>query len=369
MQQAPNTLAERVLSKGISDAFCEFFTSVLHGALAYQNNDKTRPVFITVITRRCFVLFFSYYEMLCWCIDHPYSERPHPWKKCTRDDMIELAETFRNCVITDNAAWAMAYDMVRNYATSGVFPQLIVTDELLFHGRALNGFLYGLEERLLHAKSLYKDKFPYDIPDEIFIQNIFLSNLTIRVANRNVGASVLLARYQQNLVKNNSPKIGLAIEDWRNYSIAYAQYVSVCGINNTGFTMGIAIPTKQDQDVPSYNNSLFTKVGTNLQNIEQDTWLYFYPSAEQPRVVCTVRYKQSQTAEKKNLYVPFLIFDHIDPKQLLELHYELVQEASKSGKHTIASLLNRMEDVLSAQNNWKKELLVPWIAQTSLPGC
>lgn len=361
MQQAPNTLAERVLSKGISDAFCEFFTSVLLEALTFQDSAKKRPVFIAVITRRCFVLFFSYYKMLCWCIDHPRSERPLPWKEYTRDNLIKLAKTFENCVITDNAAWAMAYDMVRNYATSGAFPQLIVTDELLFHGRALNGFLYGLEERLLHAKSLYKDI----IPDHISIQDVFLHSLTIRVANRNVGSSVLLPRYQQNLEKNNPTEIGLPIEDWRDRSIAYAQYVSVCGINNTGFTLGIAIPTKQDQSVPSYNNSLFTQVRTNLQDIQQDTWLYFYPSAEQPRVICTVRCKQSQTAEKKNLYVPFLILDHINPQQLLELHYELVQEAFASGKLAIASLLNRMEDVLSAKNNHNKELLVPWIAQTT----
>ncbi len=364
MQQAPNTFAERVLSKGISDPFCEFFTSILCKALAFQNEDKTRPVFIVVITRRCFVLFFSYYEMLCWCIDHPSSERPLPWKDYSREELIELAEAFKNCVITDNAAWAMAYDMVKNYATEQVFPQLIVTDELLFHGRALNGFLYGLEKRLLHAKFLYQDEFPYEISDEIFIQDIFLGSLAIRVANRNVGSSVLLPRYQENLAKNN-PNIELPIEDWRNRSIAYAQYVSVCGINNTGFTLGIAIPAEQDQGPSSCDGSLFTKVGTSLQDIGQNTWLYFYPSAEQPRMVCTVRCKQSQTDKKKNLYVPFLILDHIDPKQLLELHRQLVQEAQASGKQAVASLLNRMMDVLSAEKNQKKALLVPWVAQTT----
>lgn len=364
MQQASNTLAERVLSKGISDAFCEFFTSILCKALAFQNEDKTRPVFIAVITRRCFVLFFSYYEMLCWCIDHPDSNRPSAWKNHSRDEMIELAQAFRNCVITDNAAWAMAYDMVRNYATTQVFPQLIVADELLFHGRALNGFLYGLEKRLLHAKFLYKDEFSCEIPDKIFVQDVFLGSLTIRVANRNMGSSVLLPRYQENLAKHNS-NIELPIEDWRNYSIAYAQYVSVCGINNTGFTLGIAIPTEHDQVLSSCDDSLFTKVETSLQEIGQDTWLCFYPSAEHPRMVCTVRCKQSQTDKKKNLYVPFLILDHIDPKQLLELHRQLVQEAYASGKQAVASLLNRMDGVLLEEKNQKKELLVPWVAQTT----
>lgn len=365
MQQAPNILAERVLSKGVSDAFCEFVTSVLDRAIKLQKEDKTRPVFIAVITRRCFVLFFSYYEMLCWFIDHPSSDRPFSLKEYTREGMIELAETFRNCVITDNAAWAMAYDMVRNYMTAQLFPQLIVADELLFHGRALNGFLYGLEERLLHAKALYKDDFPCDISDEIFIHDIFLSNLTIRVANRNMGSSVLLPRYQEILAKNNPKTIELAIKEWRNHSIAYAQYVSVCGINNTGFTLGISIPAEQDQVFLSCDNTLFTRVKTNLQDIEQNTWLYFYPSVEQPRMVCTVRYKQSQTSTTKNLYVPFLILDHVDPKQLLELHYELVQEARTSGKYAVEALLSRMDGILASENNQKRNLLVPWITQTT----
>lgn len=364
MQQAPNTLAERVLSKGISDTFGKFFTSVLCKALAFQDEDKTRPVFIVVITRRCFVLFFSYYEMLRWCIDHPASERPLFLEAYSQEEMAALAEVFRRCVITDNAAWAMAYDMVRNYATEQVFPQLIVADELLFHGRALNGFLYGLEKRLLHAKSLYNEEFPYEIPDEIFIQEIFLGSLTIRVANRNVGSSVLLPRYQKNLAKNN-PSIELPIEEWRNRSIAYAQYVSVCGINNTGFTLGIAIPAEQDRGGSACDHSLFTRVKTNLQDMEQDTWLSFCPSAERPRMVCTVRCKQSQTDKKKNLYVPFLIADHIEPKQLLVLHRQLVQEACASGKSAVASLLNRMDDVLSAEKNQKIELLVPWVTQTT----
>lgn len=344
--------------------FANFFTSVLHEALTFQDNDKKRPVFIAVITRRCFVLFCSYYEMLCRCIDNPSFERPRLWEHYSREKMIELAETFRNCVITDNAAWAMAYEMVETYASSGAFPQLIVADELLFHGRALNGFLYGLEKRLLDAKALYSTEFLNEISDEIFIQNVFLSSLTIRVANRNMGSSVLLPRYQAILAKSNF-NIELTIEDWRNRSIAYAQFVSVCGINNTGFTLGISIPAEQDQDIPSCDNSLFAKVKTNLQDIEQNTWLYFYPSAEQPRMVCTVRYKQSQTDEKKNLYVPFLILDHADPKQLLKLHYDLVQEARISGKQAVASLLSRMDDILSTATNQKKDLLIPWIAQTT----
>ena len=363
--KAANALANRVLSKSVSDSFYEFFSEVLRKALDFQHEDKTRPVVIAVITRRCFVLFYACYETLCFCINNPNAERPSPWKKYSDKEMEELAEIFRNCVITDNAAWAMAYDIIQHYLETGVFPQLIAVDELLFHGRALNGFLYGLEKRLLHAKSLYEENFTYEISDERFIQDVFLESLTIRVAGQNVGSSVLLSRYKKKLAENTS-SINLVIEDWRNHSIAYAQYVSVCGINNTGFTLGISIPVQQDKGLcHSASKSIFEKVCTRLQDIEQDTWIYFYPSIEQPRMVCTVRRKQSQTDVKKNMYVPFLILDHIDPNQLWELHRLLLRDAHRSGKKTVVSLLSRMETVLSIQRNRQKELLIPWFAQVT----
>lgn len=363
MQQAPHTFAERVLSKGISDTIGYFFADVLNTARKIQHDNNARPVLIAVITRRCFVMFFSFYEMLLWCIDHPDAKRPEPWAQFTLEELKGLADVFRNCIITDNAAWAMAYDMVRQYKETGVFPQIIAVDELLFHGRALNRFLFGLEQRFLHAKSLYNINSPSTMTDADWIRSEFLNNLIIRVANRSIGKSVLLRRYQLNLVENN-PGTELAIEAWRNRSIAYAQYVSICGVNNTGFTLGAAIPASQDS-TPSLPDEWFTKVSTKLQNIKQDTWLYFYPSAEAPRLVCTVRRKQSQTDETKNMYVPYLILDHLSPEQLRKVHRRLLEEALAQSKLKIAALLGQMDVALSDEKADRLELLVPWLSQTA----
>lgn len=364
VRQTPSVLAERILSQEISDSFGEFFTDILSKCIELQHAQNTCPVFIAVITRRCFVLFFAYYEMLCWYIKNPNAKRPSFWESYKLEELKQFSEAFINCVISDNAAWAMAYDMVKQYAETGIFPKLIVVDELLFHGRALNGFLYGFEKRLLHAKSLVKKYFIPEISDKEWIQNVFLKNLIIRVANRNIGSSVLLSRYQENLIRNN-PNTDLDIESWRNRSIAYAQYVSVCGINNSGFTPGIAMPVHQDPNFTSHSDSIFTRVHTQLQGIDQDTWLYFYPSVRQPQMICTVRCKQSQTDEKKNLYVPFLILDHILPEQLFKLHCQLLEQARSDGMLKVASLLERMDNVFWTEENSQRKLLVPWFAQTT----
>ena len=374
MQQINNNLRERVLSKNISDTFCKFFISVLEQARQYYAKGQARQVFIVIITRRCFVLFFAYDEMLCECIRDSAADIPDCWKGY---DLKELANIFKTCVITDNAAWSMAYDMAFDYfkclkendskendSKESVFPHLIVVDELLFHGRALNGFLYGLEKRLLRGEHLYRELFATSTSANSSIQKEFLDKLSIRVAKGNVGSSVLLSRYQRILSREN-PDFELPVESWRNYSIAYAQYVSICGINNTGFTLGISIPVQQDRPFVTNSDSQFIRVSTQLQNIEQDTWLFFYPSAAQPRIICTVRCKQSQAEEKKNLYVPYIILDHISWKQLVELHHQLLQEAQADGKNKVATFLGRLDAVLSAEENSKKFLLTPWLTQTT----
>lgn len=364
MQQVKNALSERVLSKKISDEFCEFFTGILRQALRYYQENTARPVFIVVITRRCFVLFFAYYEILCKCVQNPAAYRPAAWKNCDLKELQQLAQIFEKCVITDNAAWAMAYDIVQCYYETSIFPTLIVADELLFHGRALNGFLYGFEKRLQYAENVQIERLGATTSVRNSIQSEFLDNLSIRVANRNVGSSVLLPRYEKILARD-TPNAKLPIEAWRNYSIAYAQYVSICGINNVGFTIGFSISPRQDPSIAPRNDSQFTKISTQLQNIDQDTWLYFYPSVSQPRIICTIRYKQSQTEEKRNLYVPYIIVDHISLEQLMKLHRELLCEAQISGKEKIATLLGRADDLLSTQEDSAKSLLVPWLTQTT----
>lgn len=364
MRRKSDALLKRILSTNIYDGFGRLFTSVLKRALQCRNENKAEPVFIVVITRRCYVLFFSYYAMLCECTQDPAAERPAFWKDCGDEELRELEKVFKACVITDNAAWSMAYDMALDYQENGVFPRLIVVDELLFHGRALNSFLYGLEKRLLHAVSLYQGKLQNPTPPRGSIQAAFLAKLSIYVGNWNVRASVLLPRYQEILAKS-CPKSQLPVETWRNYSIAYAQYVSICGINNTGFTLGISIPVQQDRPALPDVKSSFVKVSTRLQNIEQDTWIFFYPNVAQPRIICSVRGKQSQTEEKRNLYVPYMIMDHISWGQLVELHRQLLQEALESGKEKTAAFLGRLDTALSDQENGKKNLLVSWLTQTT----
>ena len=376
-------LIKRVLYNDVCEDLCYFFTDVLELARQYRLKDITLPVYIAVITRRCYVLFFAYYKLLCSQAENPDCSRPKAWSNCDQDTLNEYKLIFEDCVITDNAAWAMAYEIASDYLESlkenieGRFPRLIVTDELLFHGRSLNSFLFGFEERLRQGKSLYREEAGDSFSGNSNLLDAFLNKLDIFVANWNSGSSVLLPRYQKKLLQSGRDGT-LPIEKWRERSLAYAQYVSVCGVNNVGFTISFAVPAESEiitENAPSeliQDNLSFTKVCTSLQNIKQDTYLYFYPSVEQPRIVCSVRHKQSLTELRKDMYVPYIIVDNIPWEQIVELHNEIVRDAKRCGKSEAASLLELFDPVdLSKVTSYGtksqeeiRSLVVPWLTQT-----
>lgn len=362
MPQNQKQLPDQMLSKAISDEFARFFLNVLRQADQSRREDAACPAYIVVVSNRGLVMFFSYLNILRQCAQDPSTDRPAPWKSCTSEELQNLTDVFHDCVITGTATWAMAHDMAKHYLETSAFPQLIFVDELPLHGRALNGFLYGLEKRLLHAEALYAEKGGTVAQSRAPIQNAFLGKLHISVVHQLAGSSVLLPRYQRILNRDNPHSTELPLQTWRNYSIAYTQYASIYSAICTGRTFGFSIQETKDHAAETPGSSTFTRVCTQLQNINQEAWLYFYPDAAHPQIICAVRCQHGHGEDGQALYVPHMILDHISWESLLELHNRLVQEARAGGKHKLATLLRRLDTVL-ADN--KASLLVPWISQTT----
>ena len=218
-----NQLSTHILSKPRSEEFSRFFLNILREANQYRQENSACPIFVVIASNRCLTMFFSYLRMLCDAAQNPDAARPASWKTCSHSELQSLIDTFRSCVITNSAAWSMAYDMVQHYLETGAFPHLIVVDELPLHGRALNGFLYGLEKRLLHAETLYTEKIRTAAQSCPPIQEVFLSKLHISIVHQIAGASVPLSRYQRILNRDNPPSTELSLQAWRDYSISYTQ--------------------------------------------------------------------------------------------------------------------------------------------------
>ena len=360
-----NQLSVQILSKPCSEEFAHFFLNILQQADQYRLEDQACPVYIVIVSNRGLALFFSYFRTLLDSAQNPDADRPAPWKSCTTEELQNLAAVFRDCVITSSAAWSMAYDIAQTYLESGTFPHLFVVDELPLHGRALTGFLYGLEKRLMHAEALYVEKFGAAAKSRAPIQEVFLDKLHISVVHQLAGASVLLPQYQRILTRDNPPSTELPLQTWRDYSIAYTQYASICGAHLTGRSFGFPVPEVRNHPIEATANSMFTKVCTRLQGIKQETWLYFYPSADHPQVICAVCCQPDHNKGNQTMCVPYIILNHISWDSLLGLHNQLAQEAQASGKRKLAAFLSRLEPVLEDTANSKPSLLTAWIGQTT----
>ena len=360
-----NQLSTHILSKPRSEEFSRFFLNILREANQYRQEDSACPIFVVIASNRCLTMFFSYLRMLCDAAQDPDAARPASWKTCSHSELQRLIDTFRSCVITNSAAWSMAYDMVQHYLETGAFQHLIVVDELPLHGRALNGFLYGLEKRLLHAETLYTEKIRTAAQSCPPIQEVFLSKLHISIVHQIAGASVLLSRYQRILNRDNPPSTELPLQAWRDYSISYTQCASVFSTHLTGRSFGFPVPEAQDHHIEPTGNSAFTKICTLLQGIKQETWLYFYPRASQPQIICAVRGQQDTIEGSQIMYVPQLILCHSSWDNLLKLHSRLVDEAQTCGKRKLAALLGRLDPVLTDTARDEAPLLTTWVSQTT----
>lgn len=351
--------ARRILSNNVFDEFCEFFTSVLSDAKAFKDENEDYPLFIVTVRRRCTTMFSSFYTMLRQCADNANLERPKAWEKYSQTELNEIANIFDDCVITADASLAMTYDIVDKLVKYGVFPRLIVVDELMCHGRDLNRFLYNFEKRILKAKHIYEDELPYEISDETFIESFYLGSLSIRVANKSVGPNVLLPRYNKNLMKNNS-NIELKANELRAKSLAYTQYAAASETSSAGVYFEARLNSKENCKTSSES---FVKVETNLQNIKQDTWIYMYPNANAPKIICAVQCSQRRLSNEKEAYTPLMFVDNVDEMQLIEIHNLLVKEANADEKCKAALLLKGATDLnksISTNDN-----LVPWMPQTT----
>lgn len=141
----------RIMGKREAENFVRFFLSLCLSCLQYIKRGKAFVV--ALVTRRCHVLFEIF-----WKISH----RSGFWeqvqggyfgedlKKLTPQDLEKI---YLNYFITDNALLASVDQLAKFYQRNKDLPELIIVDELLIHGRALNHFLLELEERLGRCNS------------------------------------------------------------------------------------------------------------------------------------------------------------------------------------------------------------------------
>jgi len=101
----------------------------------------------------------------------------------------KLEENSSATFLTDGSAFLFCEELAETYKQKGYFPSILLCDVILVHGRNLNHFLEGMEERLCNLLSDY---------DKYNIMNAFAESVYINVYAKREPC-MILSRYELNI--------------------------------------------------------------------------------------------------------------------------------------------------------------------------
>ena len=281
---------------------------------------------MALITRRCHVLFEIF-----WRIVHENGF----WKKVQsgyfgtefKDLTLEkLDDIYLNYFITDNALLASADQLAKFYDQNKDLPELIIVDELLIHGRALNHFLLELEKKL--ADAIQRQTRNAEEGEKIAAK--VEEKLHLKIFAKNKSVLLLLFRYAKEGRLDCFREYDA--DKWKTLSLHFARVVSIAPVNNVAYAWSFEIGEnlqKRLSSLPCGSGFAFQRVETEIRGYKQTTDLLLYPSKEDPKVLFTVRGKKSLASfsdGKNGLYVPYIIYDQLQWEGVWNLHQRICED-------------------------------------------
>lgn len=315
---------ERLMGKKEAENFMHFFLSLCFLCIQYLK--ENRAFVLALITRRCHVLFEIF-----WRIVHENGF----WKKVQsgyfgtefKDLTLEkLDDIYLNYFITDNALLASADQLAKFYDQNKDLPELIIVDELLIHGRALNHFLLELEKKL--ADAIQRQTRNAEEGKKIAAK--VEEKLHLKIFAKNKSVLLLLFRYAKEGRLDCFREYDA--DKWKTLSLHFARVVSIAPVNNVAYAWSFEIGEnlqKRLSSLPCGSGFAFQRVETEIRGYKQTTDLLLYPSKEDPKVLFTVRGKKSLASfsdGKNGLYVPYIIYDQLQWEGVWNLHQRICED-------------------------------------------
>lgn len=304
----PEAAAKKALGRNYWPV-AKFFLHVFSRCAVLQQSGKA--VLCAFVTRRCHVLSLIFLEIFSYYRSLPPEERPRSLSAKELDSLADLEES---CFITDFNLIYMGEEIADYYLKQGDFPAVVLVDEILIHGRAVNRVLRELEHSVLQ-------RIGEAAPETGPLRNRLLEALELRVFAQKEGPQLLLLRFQRRLQAREV----CPVEQLREYSRQFALLVSVSNYNNAAYSWSLHLPAPQAGET---GPSPFYETTTSLSGIRQTSFLWYYPSPERAKAVCTIRWRENQVSDVggQRLAVPFILFGDIPAARLLELHERILHD-------------------------------------------
>ena len=301
------------------DDFAQFFADLL----SYCSElERTEHFLVAFVTRRCHVLLQLFLDIFSSFVDGTCTE-PLPYY--LRDfDLSNIKKIVDKHFVTDFNLLSKAGHIADYYLETGLFPEIVILDELIVHGRAINNLLLAYETAVIYR--LEKRGLALDYKKRSSLLDRLADATKLRVYAQNDEPLLLLSRYQRQFSSKRLCSPG----EIKELSQRFASLVISSDINNVAYSWNFKLRSSAVErwnSLPSPQN--FVKLTTNLKFVRQDCCLWLYPNASSPRAICSIRWKQhcaAGSSEPQLLMVPFIIFDRVSTQNLLRLHNRICED-------------------------------------------
>lgn len=324
-------IARNILGRHYQYAAEFFFTPYLRCVQEAKPRKETqgeiRPLLVVFITRRSNVLSTLFSKIFHLYENYADIERPEYFRNVDLNG-FSLGDIEGTHFITDVALIAQSQEIADYYLRNREFPRILIYDELLLHGRALNGLLVSLEQGI--KKRVKAQKGDFSEWDETQLTDRFLRALELQVYVRSDETLLLLPRYQKLLHSQYTCPILTVREISRRFSML----IAASSENNVAYSWNISMPyrsaaTEKLMKYPEHPDGFFFRT-TRMQFGEIIDGLRPYPDAGRPKAICSIRWKQSslskQQSENALMLVPFIMFGQIPYENSLRLHWQIVED-------------------------------------------
>lgn len=183
--------------------------------------------------------------------------------------------------------------MARFYIDTGRFPELLICDDILIHGRNINHLLDAIEDKLISL-------LPYCNPDKI--RSDLEKSTQINVLKIASGISLLHGRYAKKL------DLSLVTEPktWRKLSNDISTLILKSGITNASYIYSMHITKDHFDKIKNAENGL---IHTNYRDIDQYTKVWCVNKGNYVKALLTLRFIEDDSGYRM---APFAFMPDID---------------------------------------------------------
>lgn len=273
----------------------EFFDGLKNFYRSLKENKQYQ--YRVLLVRRSYVLYRIFREF-----------------ECGAEEEFDIEE-----FITDNALISQCPNIVQYYMANKVFPAILIADDILIHGRAINAFLVKLEQQLIRELGQLGCE-----DDDIKIRTELTRAVSVRVYMKNDKPSVLLARYQTRV---KCERIDSAVV-WRDLSNRVAILVSQADMANASFTPS-AVASGRIENEQSLD---FRKIETFYRGNRQIVYLRFLDFGEGIKSIYTVR--TSKRCGNNKRYIPYVLLPELSSESMEWLMEQITVRLERRGIKT-----------------------------------